>query len=219
MSNVVGWVIATGYVFVVIGAAEGLRRWQDWPTYFTRKVVHIGVGMLIWMLPFLFTSATPFILTALLFAGLTFLDNIYHFFPAMAGEANNWGTTYFPLAAIAVAALFWETPALMAAALMPLTWGDGMAEVMGRKFGRNPYTIFNHTRTLEGSAAFFLFSFVAILLALQLMPNPFAVSLGLSVALALIISLVCTIIEAFSIGGLDNLTVTAAAIGIVFYQF
>ncbi len=212
-----GLFLATVYVFAVIGMAEALRLWMGWGTELTRKVVHIGVGMLIWAVPFLFTTPTPFIVTSGFFAVLTLLDNRYHFFKAMASkdDARNLGTFYFPLAAALVVYWFWETPPLMVAALMPLVWGDGMAEVIGRTRGRRRYTIFGHTRTLEGSAAFVVFGFVFTWLALWGMPGAPELTPGAALAPALTTVVLAAGVEAVAVAGLDNLLVTAVALGVL----
>lgn len=210
-----GFTLTATYVFGVIGTAEGLRRWRGWGNEFTRKVVHIGVGMLSWFIPFLFDSPWPFVVACLAFAVLNYLDARHlHLFAAMASkdDESNLGTVYFPLAAGAVTLLFWHYPPVMVAALMPLTWGDGMAEVIGRKFGRHQYTVWGHTRSIEGSLAFIAFGAVASWLALVLIPGPPALSLLAAVLPALIMVTAAAVIEAISVGGLDNLTVTGTAI-------
>ncbi|MFQ5617222.1 MAG: phosphatidate cytidylyltransferase, partial [Anaerolineales bacterium] len=61
MTNTLGFIITVVYIFTLIGAAEGLRHWRGYGSDFTRKVVHIGVGMILWVLPWLFTSPWPFV--------------------------------------------------------------------------------------------------------------------------------------------------------------
>jgi len=120
-----------------------------------------------------------------------------------------------PLAAAVVALVFWERPPLMVAALMPLTWGDGLAPVVGAAYGRRFYTIHTSIRTLEGSAGFFVAGFVFTWLALWLMPGLPEITPLAAVLPSLVIMSVTTVIEAVSIWGLDNLTITAAAVVIL----
>jgi phytol kinase len=95
---------------------------------------------------------------------------------------------------------------------MPLTWGDGMAEVIGRKFGRHKYTIWGHTRSVEGSLAFIGFGVFFSWLALVIIPGaPYLTPLE-AIIPALVMVTAAAIVEAISIGGLDNLTVTGTAI-------
>jgi len=213
MNNTIGFLICIGYVFAIIGGAELLRRAFGYGTGFTRKVIHIGVGMMSWILPFLFDIPWPFVVAALFFAILNLLDWRFGFFSAMASsDRNNLGTVYFPLAAATVVVIFWEQPPLMVAALMPLTWGDGIASVIGNSFGKHAYTIFGHTRTLQGSAGFFLAGLFFTWLALWIVPGPPALGPLLALGPAVAIMGSTTLIEAVSIWGLDNLTITAAAI-------
>lgn len=213
MNNLLGFIVAVIYVFAVIGAAEGLRRYRGYSPGFTRKGIHIGVGMMSWALPFLFDNPWPFVAAALGFAALNLADWRYGFFSSMASSDNsNLGTVYFPLAAAAVAVIFWDRPPLLVAALMPLTWGDGIAPVVGHAYGRNAYTVFGHTRTIQGSAGFFAVGLLFTWLALWLIPGQPAVSPLVALGPAAAIMASTTLVEAVSIRGLDNLTITAVAV-------
>ena len=220
-NNLLGIIIATVYIFALIGLAELLRTRRDYSSNFTRKVIHIGVGMMSWALIFIFTSPWPFIIMCLLFAVFLYLDFRYGFFPAMASkDKNNMGTVYFPIAAAAVVFVFWEQPPLMVAALMPLTWGDGLAPVVGRAYGKRPYYVANHKRTYEGSLGFFLFGFLFTWLALWVMPGLPEIPPLAAILPGLIVMAATTLVEAVSIWGIDNLTITAVAILILsFWPF
>jgi phytol kinase len=212
MTNILGLVIAYVYIFGIIGAAELLRRWRGYGSDFTRKVIHIGVGMLSWFISYLFDSPWPFVFASATFVVINLLDWRFGVISSMSSsDRSNLGTVYFPIAAAVVALIFWEQQPLLVAALMPLTWGDGLAPVIGRRYGTHKYTVLGHTRTLEGSAAFFVAGGLFTWLALWLkMGTP-----DLTPAEALLPSLVviaaATLTEAVSIWGLDNITVTAVA--------
>lgn len=216
MSNTLGIIICFVYVFAMIGLAEGLRRWRGYGSGFTRKVIHIGVGMMSWFIPFLFTSPWPFVFACVAFMVINLIDWRYGLIGSMQSKhRSNLGTVYFPFAAAVVALVFWEQPPLMVAALMPLTWGDGMAPVIGAAYGRRFYHVHTSTRTIEGSLAFFVAGFIFTWLALWVMPGSPEISPVGAVFPALVIMAVTTLIEAVSIWGLDNLAVTAAAIVIL----
>jgi len=216
MSNTLGIIICFAYVFAIIGLAEGLRRWRGYGSGFTRKVIHIGVGMMSWFIPFLFTSPWPFVLACAAFMIINLIDWRYGLIGSMQSKhRSNLGTVYFPFAAAVVALIFWEQPPLMVAALMPLTWGDGMAPVIGAAYGRRHYRVYTSRRTLEGSAAFFDAGFIFTWLALWLMPGLPEITPAGALLPALVVMAVTTLIEAVSIWGLDNLAVTAAAIVIL----
>jgi phytol kinase len=214
MNNWLGFLIALIYIFSIVGLGEGLRRRRGYSSDFTRKVIHIGVGMLSWALPFLFDNPWPFVLACGSFMIINFLDWRYGFLAAMAsGDRSNLGTVYFPLAAAIVALIFWDRPPLLVAALMPLTWGDGMAPVIGRAYGRNhTYTIFGSTRSLQGSAAFFVIGGFFTWLALWTVNGSPDITPVQALLPALVTITVATLAEAVSVWGLDNLTVTAVAV-------
>lgn len=213
MNNWLGLIICFAYVFSLIGAAEGLRRWRGYASDFTRKVIHVGVGMMSWVLHFLFDTPWFFVIACAAFMVINFLDWRYGFFAAMASsDRSNLGTVYFPFAAAIVAILFWQQPPLMVAALMPLTWGDGMAPVVGKAYGRRRYVVHTSTRSVEGSLGFFAGCLLFTWLALWIVAGPPEISPAAALLPALVITVATTLVEAVSIWGLDNLTITAVAI-------
>ena len=216
MNNRLGLIICFIYVFAIIGIAELLRRRLGYGSGFTRKVVHIGVGMMSWGLHFLFDNPWFFVTACAAFMVLLYFDWRYGFFESMASkDQSNLGTVYFPFAAGIVAILFWEQPPLMVAALMPLTWGDGLAPVVGKAYGRRAYFVHKHMRTVEGSAGFFVAGFIFTWLALWVVPGTPLITPQTAVFPALVITTTTTIVEAVSIWGLDNLTITAVSIFIL----
>lgn len=88
---------------------------------------------------------------------------------------------------------------------MPLTGGDALAALMGRRFGRRYYTVMGSTRSLEGSLVMFCASALTTFLALALL------GAHKSLGIALVTALGATLAEAIAPWGLDNLTIPAAA--------
>lgn len=89
-----------------------------------------------------------------------------------------------------------------------------MAGIVGERYGHYRYTVGKHTRSLEGSVAMLFWSWITTSLALFAMPYLLGKPL-INWTLALIyggvVALVCTLVEALSPWGLDNLTIPAAA--------
>ncbi|MCA9966514.1 MAG: hypothetical protein KC423_19830, partial [Anaerolineales bacterium] len=129
-----------------------------------------------------------------------------------SSDQANLGTVYFPLMAGIVAYVFWQQPPLMVAALMPLTWGDGMAPVIGKAYGQRQYTVYSSVRTLEGSLGFLVAGFIFTWLALWVVNGSPDISPGAALVPAFVVTLVTMFIEAISIWGVDNITITAVAI-------
>lgn len=197
-------VLAFVYVSVVLAIGEGLRRLLRLSVEFTRKFVHVAVGMIAFPLVLLFRDWYLAIIPPLVFILVNYLSYRRQIFKGMeTGEKNQLGTVYFPISFSILIPLLWSQPALLVASLMPLTWGDAFAAIVGKHWGTHTYNAFGQTRSLEGSLAMFAFSFVATSVALVAFGQPVTSSLtwGLLTAVA------ATVVEAFSPWGIDNLTV------------
>jgi dolichol kinase len=124
------------------------------------------------------------------------------------GQKGQLGTVYFPLSFAALIWLLWDQPHLLVASLMPMTWGDALAAVVGQRIGQRCYTVGGCTRSLEGSVVLFLISWVATLAPLLLL-NPGTLDPVAAVGVAAATALGAVVIEAVSPWGIDNLTVPA----------
>jgi len=199
------------YVFAMIGVAEGLRKWRGYSVEFTRKFIHIAVGMWAFGTVLLFERRTFAIIPPLAFVAINALSYWHGTFKAMeTGEKGQLGTVYFPLSFAALIWLLWGHPHLVVASLMPMTWGDALAAVLGQRIGQHRYTIARSTRSLEGSVVMFLASWAATLVALVLLaPEPLGPAAAVGAAAAT--ALGAAAVEAVSPWGIDNLTVPAVS--------
>ncbi len=199
------------YVFAAIGIAEGLRKWRGYSVEFTRKFIHIAVGMWAYGTVLLFERRTFAIISPLAFVAINAFSYWQGTFKAMeTGEKGQLGTIYFPISFAALIWLLWDHPHLLVASLMPMTWGDALAAVVGRRIGRRHYTVAGSTRSLEGSAVMFLAGWVATLVPLLLLA-PASLTPAAAVGAATVTALGAMVIEAISPWGIDNLTVPAVS--------
>lgn len=202
-------IISFVYVFAMIGIAEGLRKWRNYSVEFTRKFIHIAVGMWAFGTVLLFERREFAIIPSLAFIIINAISYWQGTFQAMeTGEAGQLGTIYFPVSFTALIWVFWDQPSILVASLMPMTWGDALAAVIGKRHGKRHYQVGKAKRSWEGSLTMLLCSIVATLIALLLLSNPtmnFIQALGIAV----VTSLAATVVEALSPWGIDNLTVPA----------
>jgi phytol kinase len=96
-----------------------------------------------------------------------------------------------------------------------VAWGDAVGEPVGTRWGRHPYSVpslggIRATRTMEGSAAVMVASFLASFVALLSIGVPATSALPA----ALTIGIAAGFVEAISHHGLDNFTVQIAAAGL-----
>lgn len=216
MTDWLAVIISFIYVFAALGAAEWLRKRLHRPPNFTRKFVHIAVGMWSVGTVLLFQNRWWAVIPPATFIILNYISYHQDVFKAIETEdKSNLGTVYFPAAFCIILLVFWENPGRLVAALMPLTWGDAMAAVLGRTFGHMRYTVLGNTRSVEGSVSMALFSFAAVLPALWLLPG--GMGLGAAVGFALLVTAAATLVEAVSPWGIDNLTIPAVSGLILFF--
>ena len=130
-------VVSYAYVFLVIGTGEFFRRVGGRSAAFTRKLVHIGVGMWVVGTALMFRTWYMAVIPPATFVLINTVSYALGVFKAMESEVrSNLGTIYFPISFIALIYYFWGMPVLMVASLMPMTWGDAMAAVIGQLLRR-----------------------------------------------------------------------------------
>jgi len=189
-----------------IGVGEALRRWLGLDAGFARKFIHVAVGMYSLLTIHLFSERLWAVIPPLAFVLINWLDWRYGVVQAMTSSSrSNLGTVYFPVAFAAIVWFLWDRPALLVASLMPLTWGDAMAAIIGERYGRHTYRVLGSTRSLEGSLTAFGFGALSTGLVLAAFGTPGAVGAALLTALG------ATLAEAVSPRGLDNLTIPAVS--------
>ena len=235
--------IAYVYVVVVIGIGELLRRAKHYSPAVTRKVIHLGAGFSAFTVPF-YTHAWAALIVALSFVLLIFLSSpkspvksLRTMFTVMARKEDYlsghiWGPFLYAISITVLVAIFTLLPVLTPFFMLPATGltamyiGDGLAPIVGMKYGKHRYTVGKSWRSLEGSLTvffgavlgalfcFFFFGWFAPLLGFAGWP------LSLSFLEIVILALVCggsaAIIEGVSPPGGDNISVPLLTSLIVF---
>jgi phytol kinase len=210
MSDGLAILVSFGYVFAMIAVAEAFRRWRGYPVEFTRKFIHVAVGMWIYGAVLLFERREMAIVPAMAFVAINAVSYRWTLIKSMElAEKGKLGTVYFPLSFAVLVWTLWQHPRLLAASLMPMTWGDAAAAVLGRAWGKRRYTVLGTTRSVEGSLVMFLASWVSTAIPLALL-SP-GCSWGAAAGTAAVVALGATLVEAVTPWGLDNLTVPAVS--------
>ena len=94
-----------------------------------------------------------------------------------------------------------------------MTWGDGLAGLVGQHFGKHRYEIWGIKKSWEGSLTMALTTYaVSSLIFLVVQGNVWQTWL-----IPVAIAIVATTLEAFSKLGIDNLTVPLASAALGFY--
>jgi len=129
------------------------------------------------------------------------------------------GTLYYAIMIVIVTVLWFYVPAnpMAFVILGCLAGGDGLADVIGRKYGgERKFGIGGAEKTIAGSIGMFLGSFLFSYILIAIFSLEFAVFNLVTLLLPiLVISLVATFVEAISPPNLDNWTVPIVVIVVV----
>jgi phytol kinase len=226
-NDVVGLFASYTYATGLIVIAELLRRALGVPQQLTRKLVHIGAGMWVFGVLALFDHWQIGVLPFATFIAVNYLLYRFRVLGSMDAGDSTPGTVYFALAITLLFGLLWRPDGPVdhaptaVAGTMALTWGDALAALIGRRWGRHRFRVAGDQRSWEGSAAMFAASVATMFIVLTLLPgsplSPLAPPLGAGRAAlgALIGAGAATFAEAVSPRGTDNLTVPLAAAFVV----
>ena len=167
-----------------------------------RKIIHIGMGPLIPLAKFLQIEQS----SAQYFAGvmsiLIIINYIYKLFPIIEDiDRKSFGTFFYCFSLFILISLFWEQdPLALMAGFFIMTFGDGLAGLIGKNFKSKSWEIFNQKKSIIGTSTMFLVSFIVIS------------SLGYTNDIDFnyyyfYIAIIATLFEQISIIGIDNFSV------------
>ncbi|TVQ17800.1 MAG: phosphatidate cytidylyltransferase [Leptolyngbya sp. DLM2.Bin15] len=201
----------------VVGmTADTLHRRTPAGPEIIRKVVHMGVGNVILLAWWLNIPAWLGVSASILFSAIALLSYRLPILPVINTVGRkSLGTFFYALSFAILIAWFWalQMPQYAAVGILIMTWGDGMAALVGQRFGRNLYKLWGMQKTWEGSCAMAMVSYgvsSGILWAVQgNVWQTWLVPVG--------IALGATTLEAFSKLGIDNLTVPVGSAAIAFW--
>lgn len=190
----------------VILSAEGLNRYTSLEPEVVRKVVHIGTGNVILLAWWLQMPAWIGISASILFSAVTLLSYKFPILPSVSGVGRkSLGTFFYAVSIGLLVSLFWpqNLPQYAVLGVLVMTWGDGLAALVGQRFGKHPYILWGMKKSWEGSLTMGLVSYiVSSLILLGVQGNVWQTWL-IPVAIAVF----ATGLETFSKVGVDNLTV------------
>jgi len=208
------------YVLGVILASSRIEGFLNVSRRTSRKFLHVMIGNLPFVIPF-FTLAFFPVLVAAPFVVVTLLASSVGPFKVfgrrlkdladITEEGHRMGLVFYSVSYTALAFLFGSKPYVVAAGILPMAYGDAAASIVGEKFGRLRYRLAAR-KSLEGSAAMFMFSFVSLALGMLFFSAFYHFTWASKVGSMLAASAVATAVEAFSPMGFDNLTVPAFSV-------
>ena len=201
-----------GAVFIYLGIlvviAEALSRLSDDPEL-TRKVVHIGSGNVILLAWWLDISRSVIVSAAIIAAAIAILSYIVPILPSIESVGRkSFGTLFYAISMGILAGCFWQnSPQYAVIGILVMAWGDGMAAIIGQRFGKHKYQIGQVSKSWEGSLAMAAAAAIVTGIILVVVEG----NSWQTWTISIVVALTATILEAFSKLGLDNLTVPLAS--------
>ncbi|QNP31059.1 MULTISPECIES: diacylglycerol/polyprenol kinase family protein [Cylindrospermopsis] len=198
--------IAAGWVFLIILIAWLVSRFTPSQPEIIRKIVHIGSGNVI-LLAWWFHIPAYVGISAAILAGL--ISVISYFVPILPGinsvGRQSLGTFFYAVSIGILVGYFWylKKPEYAALGILIMTWGDGLAALIGQRFGKHKYYLFGANKSWEGSLTMTVVSYlVSVIILLATRGSSWQIWL-----VSALVSITATLLESVSFLGIDNLTV------------
>ena len=190
------------YLFLIFSVSVVFKKFYDDSREIVRKIIHIGIGPLIPIAQFLKIDQN----SALIFTGIVSLmvliNYTYKLFPTIEDvERKSYGTIFYCLSLFILIWLFWDKdPYALITGFFIMTFGDGLAGLIGKSFNSKHWIIFKQKKSLFGTLIMFLTSLMIVCSIGYAQKN----SLNLNY---FSIAFLATVLEQFSILGIDNFIV------------
>lgn len=221
-------VVALELKFILVGTwlgilfllAAWLHRYTSANSELIRKVVHIGTGNVILLAWWLKIPAWVGISASIVFSAIALLSYYFPILPGINGVGRkSWGTFFYAVSIGLLIAAFWplQQPQYAAIGILIMTWGDGLAALIGQRYGTHRYYLSGIPKSWEGSGTMLAVSYlICSLILLGVYGNSWHIWIA-----SAIVATTATVLEAFSIFGIDNLTVPlgSAAVGFGLIQW
>lgn len=183
-----------------------------------RKLMHVWTGLVAAGFPWLFDSAWPvvslavvsFVVLLLIRSGVpgtTGLRRVLH-----GVDRASWGELLFPLAVAVVFLLADGDPLLYSVPILVLASADAVAALIGVHYGRVRFSTLEGDKSVEGSLAFFIVTFLCVHTAVLLFTD---VGRAESLLIGALMGVVVMMFEAVAWRGLDNLFIPLAGFALL----
>jgi dolichol kinase len=215
--NVLLMLLCYAYILFVIVISSKMTTFLHVSERASRKFLHAMIGNLLFVIPFFTASiypalvAAPFILVTFIASPLSPYKNVSRKMKGLAEiteEGHHLGLVFYAVSYTVLALFFASKPYVIASGILPMAYGDSAASLVGGRYGRTKYKLIA-SRSLEGSVAMFLASFLSVVASLAFFSTLYSFSLSNWIVPAFAVAAVTTLAEALSPKGSDNLTVPA----------
>ena len=210
MANLLPLSLSMIYILLVLGLATLVAKYTEGASENSRKLVHILVGNWVFLLP-LFTDLWAVLLVPAVFVVVNSLSLRYKLIPAMERDDDSLGTVFYAISMLLLsgAGYLMEQPLLPYVGLLSMTYGDGLAPITGKRWGKRKPFRFATDKTLVGTVTVGLVTLVITVVAILVFEGDAGLSGSLvlrAVAIGLVTAVFGSYIELTGSKGCDNLT-------------
>ena len=133
---------------------------------------------------------------------MVLINYVYRLFPTIEDvERKSYGTLFYCLSLFILIFLFWEKdPYALVTGFFVMTFGDGLAGLIGKSFKSKSWLFLKQKKSLVGTITMFLSSLIVVCSVGYVQQDSFNFNF-------FSIALIATVLEQFSIFGIDNLIV------------
>lgn len=211
--DILRMLICYGYIFIMILISDRLNNIFNISKKSSRKFLHAMIGNLPFAIPFFewplssAIIAAPFIIVTLLASPHSpspYLREKLRRLSNLTEEGHSFGLILYSISYTLLAFLYPSKPYIIAAGVLPMAYGDSVAALIGKKYGK---TMIINEKTLEGFLAMSAASLITLILSLTYFSAlyPFTINQKILPILATVI--VVSFAELLSPRGYDNITV------------
>ncbi|MDO5836219.1 MAG: SEC59/DGK1/VTE5 family protein [Methanobacterium sp.] len=204
--DIIGLILVYVYVILLLVISEKVIKKHP---NFSRKFLHIMVGNILFILPLFQSRWVMALLVAAPFILLTFLISPYSplkIKDRISGSGHGLGLVYYAISWTLLALIFFDQPWIIAVGIAAMSYGDGMASLVGAKYGKIKYNLSGDAKSLEGSLTMFIVLICMLWVVLTYYNVP------ASPLVILMVAMVATILEGLTPKGLDNITACFSAV-------
>ncbi|ESL02472.1 phosphatidate cytidylyltransferase [Catonella morbi ATCC 51271] len=196
------------YIFAIIGFSTIFFKKNQGEL--SRKFIHIMVGNWVFISVF-FTEVKAAIFVPAVFIIINALSRKYNLISSMERQDDSLGTVYYSISLCVTVAIRFATGWNMfpIIGILIMAYGDGLAALIGAKFGKRKPYYFAPNKTLAGSVTVFAVATAVTAITLLTVGETehiLRVGIGMIVLISLCNGFLSAFIEAAGIKGSDNLT-------------
>lgn len=212
-TNLLATIYSFIYILAIIAVAFVLYRFTKIGSEGVRKFIHILVSGWVLILVNCYDSLAWAVIgpVTFIFLNAAFVYSGFSKYLGMGNRKRDNGLIYYPFSILVLVIMMYNGLAderIVISSVLMMGFGDGLAALIGSRFGRHGYSFIGGKKSLEGTLTMFAVS-LTILLAVY-PEGPWYVSL--------LVAIFVTLLENITPLGFDNISVpllSALALGVL----